>query len=57
MVHTINKTTYTRKRAKNTANSLVILRCVRRVLYIQVRIEKQLQCAADGILSSAAQET
>ena len=52
MVQTIKSTLYTRKRPKKTANFLVMLCCGRRVLYIQVRIEKQLQSAAHGILSS-----
>ena len=54
MVQTKTKTMYMTKRPKKTAYFLVILRCRGHVLYMQVCIEKQLQCAEDGILSSAA---
>ena len=55
MIQTKTKTLYTRQRPTKTASFLVMLLCRRLVLYIQVRIEKQLQCAADGILSSSTQ--
>jgi hypothetical protein len=57
MVQTKTKTMYTRQRPKKTASFLVMLRCCGRVLYTAVCIEKQLQCAADGVFSSSAQAT
>jgi hypothetical protein len=57
MVQTKTKTMYTRQRPKKTASFLVMLRSCGRVLYTAVCIEKQLQCAADGVFSSSAQAT
>jgi hypothetical protein len=53
MIQTKTRTLYMRQRPTNTASFLVMLSCRRDVLYTQVWIEKQLQSAADGILSSS----
>ena len=54
MIQTKTRTLYTRQRPTKTASFLVMLPRRRQVLYTEVCIEKQLQSAADGILSSSA---
>jgi hypothetical protein len=53
MIQTKTRMLYTRQRPTKTASFLVMLPRRRQVLYTEVCIEKQLQSAADGILSSS----